>query len=621
MNDFNFNAEPPTSVSDLFNHKTYRVPEYQRPYEWTEDKCETLWNDLYDAFTTNKNNPYFLGIIIRVTGKEDWTSKDDPRYDETKKYDIIDGQQRLISLSLLFRALYQQWHHNELEENLYIVDEYNRKITRIFSTVLGDIEQEKLEKCLSADNDISNLYSNKSNSPYEDNLKLFCDKVKECLKNGDEIRQFFKYLNEKVNFIPITSTDREYVLTIFETINNRGQNLTDSDIFKANLYKLAQQNNNDKESQDESSVFIEQWNELNKSLKEKDDIKEDPITFLFRCYMHIRRGQKGDITDIVGLKQFFQTGIIKQARKTEKSTPIKEYKLNYVPEDTRLKAWQYVMDDLMRIQKAWNYLSTNELSEKSRSNEMTQLRNEFLCWKYVLEKFQNEAWKYPVMAFLFTRLKYNEQRQTEYLDKKDLKTCCVFMRDIARFLYAKGLESTISKNTILGEMFIAVKCATKSEKEEKYTPTITLNENFKNKIETHIPGKLRHGFCAILELMERKNNEKINDNERYIPFKEKTQIEHILPKTWKDENYDKWKDNSATEVMDTIGNLCLWEHDRNIKGSKFWFGTKKEGYSTSQYILAKNLCNINGDFGKEQYDERHKQCVERLVNFFGGDTK
>ena len=87
------------SLSDSNNRgKIYIIPEYQRPYKWDVEKCETLWIDLTNFYETHKNHnnkEYFLGTIVTCAEENDKTN-----------IDVIDGQQRLTSFYLLLRAIY-----------------------------------------------------------------------------------------------------------------------------------------------------------------------------------------------------------------------------------------------------------------------------------------------------------------------------------------------------------------------------------------------------------------------------------------------------------------------------------------------------------------------------------
>lgn len=71
----------------------YHIPGYQRPYAWTEDETGALFDDLYGFFQTENTENFFLGSIVLIKNEQD-------RY-----ADVIDGQQRLTTLSILFAVL------------------------------------------------------------------------------------------------------------------------------------------------------------------------------------------------------------------------------------------------------------------------------------------------------------------------------------------------------------------------------------------------------------------------------------------------------------------------------------------------------------------------------------
>ena len=82
-------------LSDIQGNK-FIIPDFQRPYKWEKEKCETLWKDITDFFEEDsKDSDYFLGTIV-FAGEE----KKDPI--------VIDGQQRITSLFLLLRAFYKK---------------------------------------------------------------------------------------------------------------------------------------------------------------------------------------------------------------------------------------------------------------------------------------------------------------------------------------------------------------------------------------------------------------------------------------------------------------------------------------------------------------------------------
>ena len=92
----------PESIIEIFQ-KLYVIPEYQRPYSWAEDKCYDLWNDIIEKYeeekrknkkSDNKNKgEYFLGTMVLIKNNNGI-------------FEVIDGQQRLTSLLILLKALY-----------------------------------------------------------------------------------------------------------------------------------------------------------------------------------------------------------------------------------------------------------------------------------------------------------------------------------------------------------------------------------------------------------------------------------------------------------------------------------------------------------------------------------
>lgn len=80
------------------------IPEYQRPYRWTKNECETLWYDVKGVFGNGENiEEYFLGSIVAFESKK-------------SELEIIDGQQRITTLTLLFRAFYECFSNDAAKE-------------------------------------------------------------------------------------------------------------------------------------------------------------------------------------------------------------------------------------------------------------------------------------------------------------------------------------------------------------------------------------------------------------------------------------------------------------------------------------------------------------------------
>ena len=99
-------AEPEKIIDTMFDNKRqYQIPVYQRNYDWKKDNCLELFNDVINAY--EKESTHFLGTVVQVQQDEEGG---------LKHYIIVDGQQRMTSIYLLLKALYDKGDDLDKEE-------------------------------------------------------------------------------------------------------------------------------------------------------------------------------------------------------------------------------------------------------------------------------------------------------------------------------------------------------------------------------------------------------------------------------------------------------------------------------------------------------------------------
>jgi uncharacterized protein with ParB-like and HNH nuclease domain len=91
MSATNFNTKNDTYRKLMGNGLTYRIPPFQRDYSWTEEEWEDLWSDIVSTLSPDGESAHYMGYLVLQ-------SQDD------KVFDVIDGQQRLTTLSLIVLA-------------------------------------------------------------------------------------------------------------------------------------------------------------------------------------------------------------------------------------------------------------------------------------------------------------------------------------------------------------------------------------------------------------------------------------------------------------------------------------------------------------------------------------
>ena len=532
----------PQTLQEVFTY-IYFIPEYQRPYSWGKDECEKLWEDLYSFFESKStnNDKYFLGNIVL--------------YEENGNYCVVDGQQRLISLSLLMRALFEKvMTFNSLERCLFIIDDETGENTEkhhIISNVI-DEERENLENVL-VKKEID------SDTLYAKNYKLFSECLEKWIDslgaNKTKLKEFIRVLLNNVVLLPIKCGDLDDALTIFETINNRGMSLSDIDIFKAQLHKNAGQN---------SKEFIRRWNEI-----------ENDYNDIFRIYMYILRA-KDKITDKeIGLRPFF------------------------LSTNLRLKDWKTVIHDMEKIDSCINY---HEGACPDVESCEGCIKYKICKWFQILWYYPNQYWQYPIYTFLFKFLNSDGE-----LTKEKIEEYSLLLQDTIRYCYVKSIIYN-SVNTIKDVIFRV--CANiwhgKDYKRLYYESLAKDNFEIKSALEAGKVQRSLRGLCFL--------HAYLNPDQVFIPWE--AQIEHILPKKWN--NYDGWTEETYQNDVNKIGNLVVLEKKLNISAKNEFFSRKKDVYKNSEVIAAKNLCDIQS-WTPDTLDKRHKNVIKELTSFLRSD--
>jgi len=283
------NAEQ-KSIYDIFSGENqYIIPPYQRAYSWTNVQCKALFEDIKKAFYDSEQEGYFLGNIVLAKSRE-----------EKNKLEVIDGQQRLTSLTLLLKVLLSFDKDNKALYNAIWIksrrteDEVQRLETNVFME--KDFNYFKEVLAFDFSDSICNSVNKKDNF-FKQNICYFYHELQEFSKNND-ILKFSDFLLDKIYILPIETEDtsaeksRKNALQVFETINNRGLNLSTADILKARLYSMAL---NELKHED----FIKKW----KILYKKCSSTSYSINELFEMYASVI--QETDIIHGINLIEFF----------------------------------------------------------------------------------------------------------------------------------------------------------------------------------------------------------------------------------------------------------------------------------------------------------------------------
>lgn len=246
----------------LSNGKSYSVPPYQRDYSWRQEHWEDLWEDLL-TIEANREDHY-MGAIVLESG-------------ERKQFRVIDGQQRMATLSILILACVD--YLSGLADEGVDAEANRERAALLESSYLGAKDPTSLRitpklKLNANDDDFFQLNLAQRKAPQggvrglRDSEKLlwgcfqfFKGKVREKFsgkKKGQEIAGFVsETVTERLVFISVRVQDQLSAYTVFETLNARGLELTETDLLKNYLLSLA-----DRLSKSQMDPVLRQWGRI-----------------------------------------------------------------------------------------------------------------------------------------------------------------------------------------------------------------------------------------------------------------------------------------------------------------------------------------------------------------------
>lgn len=538
--------------------KPFLIPEYQRPYSWTSDQIDTLFNDIWE-FTcneggTDKEGTYFLGSIVSYEN-------------DRGEQEIIDGQQRITSIFLLLRAIYTKLNGveekteeaknfiNKIEPLIWSTNKLTGKVDYssilLNSKVISETENETLKNILES-GEIDKESEDNYSKNYNQILKLIEEK---SVENALMIYQFIYALLNQVIILPITADSQETALTIFSTLNDRGLPLSDANIFKAKIY-------NHLKSKEEKEEFIEKWKELE---EDTQNISES-IQQLFYYYMFYLRALENDRNSTTpGLRKYYSANKFKKLLEAD------------------------ILDDLRKILNIWKVI--DDYSKNRIENESWSKNKNILKVLDILTSYPNEFWKYPVIVY--------------YLSHKDKKEFEIKFLKFLRKLYVELLKKYIEIPTINAVKANILKLNAEIINSDK--PVF----DFKALPEDEIKEKIKTPHRNAVRMLLKTLTYDIQDN----LLEKKWEIEHILPVKWEN-NYDlRENEKVAKEKIEHLGNKTPFEKKLNIIATNNYFSKKKILYLNSEIKMTKEIGELKSNkWDLDDIIERDIRMTDKIIS-------
>ena len=563
-------AQETELTSFIAGDKQFQIPVYQRKYEWSSKNCATLLDDILRTGKDNKIQNHFIGSIVYVLSTD---------YQATgiSQLTVIDGQQRLTTISLLLYALSKKMEKNYTGKKL--TPEKIQKKWLSNSEETDDNLKRKLVLNEIDDNTLNNILDDiELRQPYsrnvKDNYEYFVKEL-EQLTTDEEIDQVIMGIRKlKVVYITLKTGEDDPQL-IFESLNATGKALTASDLIRNFLLMGL-------EKQLQEELYKNYWQPMDKMIPSKhfDKFMKD---FLTMKRIDIPNEDEVYVT----YKDYFYD--TSEQNNNDNAKCVKE--LLHYSEFYEIIAFLNTPDG--EIFDAVNSISTKAL----RSSVV-----------------------YPFLLCIFEDWNKKIISKDDVLEIMDIIQSYIFRRLICGLgtsghgrifatLYNRIID-TNNRNTYIE----SIKAVLQTQPPKQKFPT---NEEFYPKlISRDVYNDKSCGYMLMKLENHKRKKEKISVLGVVTEGADVT-IEHILPQNrdlkqeWRDELPADWR-NVQERCVDKLGNLTITELNSELSDKSF-LKKKEEAYNNSIYHLSyglKQLQHWNEDEINKRSEELAKLALE-----------
>jgi len=587
------------TINQLFNNQSeqFFIPAYQRRYAWTWKQAKELFDDINNL---NPGDQHLLGNIVCLTA---------PHSAGINKLDVVDGQQRITTLSLFLKAFQhifdKQGEESDRDEIEKMLSSKGPDKVKHQKVLLGELDNPDYKKVLNQ-KDVESVVNRNLQSNYLDLLSWI-----EVLTPAEINTLHFNLINN-VSVIRLDVYEAKDAYKLFETINNRGLSLNPTDIIKNFL--LGHASYFDDETLNEVKA---NWKALIIAL---DDIRTDDF---FRQFMSMKLTRKLTFTY---LTDEFKKYYVHEVKDTHNLPEYKRYN------KIKVKDEDIIEDEIeeLPLEEEDNgdengVVETEETMEQDQNSallsvvEFSKMLSDYAT---VYSKLRKRKWKngkinqalynlqriksFPSYTFLLALF------TTEISDKDKLKVLhmiATFMlrRHVCEYrtgeldaIFSK-LVLTLDAEDIIGEIKKAL------------VADLPDDEEFKIKIQSvSFKGNINRAkyICEEVEYYLRGNTGELSVNGG-----NEVHLEHIIPQTINTKKskreYGDWEaylgERAAIrhpQYVNRIGNFTLLGQTLNIVASNNPYGEKLKEYRKSSLMLTQNILKDFPEFKFSQVEER-----------------
>ncbi len=580
------------NLDGVIEKGVFEIPSYQRGYAWQERQLKDFWNDLEHVSKLGNQFHYMHSLTLREL-ENDF---------ESSAFEIIDGQQRLATSLILLGLLAKTTQNKDPKYSLINLEPILSYKYYGLSEAFRAITEE--EKDLEAFK--TSFYAKNLIEAYT----FFKEKISDT--PIEALEKMFDALIKKMLFSVVGLNDsRIDPFSSFETINNRGKDLSTLELLKNRLHFVAHKICDGKKLEKLQQEINDTYTLIYHDLRQFEDAHLESFLKHFVAYYY---GEKGDFK-----KRLLEMEFNAHKRYTDNTNFNEEYEK---------------IDDLLFYlsysSKVWNFLDT--LDEKSIAlivddnkkleMEITPKMRNLLKKMRRLNALSEDAFL-PLLLSLLTIQRAGKSANEQPYTTKELESLLEYLERFGFLIYGVAGKNT-AKNEWIELAFEAFKAYRYGEENIVIEKLPTLEKSFFN----------RQGNSG-LELLEESIHSKKNAEKWYkwgkalnyllyeyelhhnpettLNFDSSLEsIEHILPQN-PDQGYSAKEKNWAKNpnIVHALGNLLLIPKNANSSLSNKPFDEKRKEYLKGSY--SEKEVAKNASFGVEQIKERSEKLLDFLI--------
>jgi hypothetical protein len=499
----------------------FRIPNYQRPYAWGNDQAAELLNDLSDALDRDEDEPYFLGSLVLIK---------DPREPAAE---VIDGQQRLTTLTILFSAL------AALEEDATNADLYRQHIIEKGNALQGLSSKPRLElrpkdsaffkkyiqEALTFDAILGldpNQLTTDSQLAIRSNALLLHERLAEW--SAERRFELGKLLVNRTYLVVVSTPDLASAHRIFSVMNARGLDLSPADVFKAEVIGEIPDNLRE--------AYAHKWENAEESLGRAD---------FADLFLHIRM--------VFG-------------RRRGRHELLKEFPEQVLNDFRPGKMTQFVDDELVPFTRA-----DREIRDADYTHE-SDLADSVNAWFRRLVQLDNNDWRPPALW----ALRYHHGDPV-FLDQ--------FLRKLERLAASLLLQRIYTTPRVDRYAQLLRDLGTGSGLDAR---SFELDSGERELTWTMLDGDIYHLPPRVRRYLLLRLDGLISADDGMIQQPKYATIEHVLPQN--PPQGSQWRRDFASaeraEWTHRLANLVLLNKQKNSEAANYEFEVKKNSYFTGK---------------------------------------